>query len=98
MNCAVIVVGAGKGTRHGGEIPKQYQRLAGIPVFRHTLKAFLEHPRVDSVLAVIAPDDAALFAKASDELPIRTVFGGTTRTASLRAALRRCRPIRLILS
>ncbi|PHS29283.1 MAG: bifunctional 2-C-methyl-D-erythritol 4-phosphate cytidylyltransferase/2-C-methyl-D-erythritol 2,4-cyclodiphosphate synthase [Robiginitomaculum sp.] len=87
MNCAVIVVGAGQGTRYGGEIPKQYQRLAGIPVFRHTLKAFLDHPEVSSVLAVIAPDDAALFAQASDELNVRTVFGGATRTASVRAGL-----------
>jgi len=87
MNCAVIVVGAGQGTRHGGEIPKQYQKLAGTPVFRRTLKAFIDHPEVNSVIAVIAPDDAALFARASEELNVRTVFGGATRTASVRAGL-----------
>ncbi len=87
MKCAVIVVGAGRGTRHGGDIPKQYQCLAGQPVFRRTLLGFLNHTQINSVIAVIASEDAPLFAKASEELNVRTVFGGATRTASVRAGL-----------
>ncbi len=88
MNCAVLVVGAGRGTRHGGEIPKQYQSIGGTPVFRRSLLTFLEHPQINTVIAVIAAEDAPLFAIASEELNVRTVFGGASRTASVHEGLK----------
>ncbi|MDQ7018832.1 MAG: bifunctional 2-C-methyl-D-erythritol 4-phosphate cytidylyltransferase/2-C-methyl-D-erythritol 2,4-cyclodiphosphate synthase [Robiginitomaculum sp.] len=87
MNCAVIVVGAGRGTRHGGEVPKQYQLLGGTPVFTRTLMTFLNHNRINTVIAVIAEDAAPLFTSISEGLAVRTVFGGASRTASVRAGL-----------
>ncbi len=87
MNCAVIVVGAGRGTRHGGEVPKQYQLLGGTPVFKRTLMAFLNHTRINTVVAVIAEEAAPLFASISEGLAVRTVFGGASRTASVHAGL-----------
>ncbi len=87
MNCAVIVVGAGRGTRHGGEVPKQYQLLGGTPVFTRTLMAFLNHTRINTVVAVIAEEAAPLFASISEGLAVRTVFGGASRTASVHAGL-----------
>jgi len=88
MKCAVIVVGAGSGTRHGGEVPKQYQLLGGTPVFTRTLMAFLNHNRINTVIAVIAEEAAPLFATISEGMAVRTVFGGASRTASVRAGLR----------
>ena len=37
---AVIIAAAGKGTRIGGPVPKQYLKIGGEPVILRTLKAF----------------------------------------------------------
>ena len=78
---AAIIVAAGRGTRAGGDLPKQWQMLAGKPVLAHTLAAFAHLPRV----LVIHPDDhMRAKAIAGDAL---IVIGGATRDASVRAAL-----------
>ena len=83
-----IVVGGGTGSRFGGDTPKQYQSLAGVPIFRRALAAFADHPAVDGVQAVIGAADVERFAAACGDLPIRPpVEGGTSRSASVRAAL-----------
>ena len=55
-----IIVGAGRGHRFGGDIPKQYRLLGGVPVLRRTVSAFLSHPDIDAVRPVIHPDDETL--------------------------------------
>lgn len=50
---AAIVVAAGRGERAGGGIPKQYRSIAGEPMIRPTLRAFLGHPQIDVVQPVI---------------------------------------------
>ncbi len=81
MSIAVIIVAAGRGTRAGGEVPKQWQLLAGQPVLAHTLAAFAGMP----VVLVIHPEDRA---RAEALAPgARLVEGGATRDASVRAAL-----------
>jgi 2-C-methyl-D-erythritol 4-phosphate cytidylyltransferase / 2-C-methyl-D-erythritol 2,4-cyclodiphosphate synthase len=86
---AAVIVAAGRGHRAGGEVPKQYRTIAGEPVIRPTLAAFLSHPEVDAVLPVIHPDDAQAFGAATAGLTnmLRPVFGGATRQASVRAGL-----------
>ncbi|UJX47903.1 bifunctional 2-C-methyl-D-erythritol 4-phosphate cytidylyltransferase/2-C-methyl-D-erythritol 2,4-cyclodiphosphate synthase [Xanthobacter sp. YC-JY1] len=84
-----IVVAAGRGSRAGGPLPKQYQQLGGEPVLRRTLRLFCEHPAVTAVLAVIHSDDSGLFADAAEGLPkiLAPVSGGATRQESVRAGL-----------
>jgi 2-C-methyl-D-erythritol 4-phosphate cytidylyltransferase / 2-C-methyl-D-erythritol 2,4-cyclodiphosphate synthase len=86
---AAVIVGAGRGYRAGGDMPKQYRALAGQPVIRPTLAAFLDHPQIDAVLPVIHPDDQAIFhaATAGLERLLPPVPGGATRQASVRAGL-----------
>ena len=79
MTTAVIIVAAGRGSRAGGDVPKQWQGLAGRPVLERTLEAFAAFRRV----VVIHPDDRDLAAG----LAVDLVTGGTTRTGSVRAAL-----------
>lgn len=88
-NCVAIVVAAGRGSRAGGPLPKQYQQLGGEPVLRRTLRLFCEHPAVTAVLAVIHSDDSGLFADAAQGLPkiLAPVCGGATRQDSVRAGL-----------
>lgn len=83
MTTAAVIVAAGRGSRAGGEVPKQWQMLAGAPVLAHTLAAFRGH--VDRLVLVIHPDDRdRAGAVAGDAL---LVPGGATRDASVRAAL-----------
>jgi len=83
---AALIVAAGRGLRAGGGIPKQYRPLAGGTVLARTIAAFASHPRVDSVLAVIAPGDGPLFA-AHVGAGVATVTGADTRAGSVRAGL-----------
>ena len=86
---AAIVVAAGRGERAGGGVPKQYRPIAGEPIIRPTLRAFLEHPRIDVVQPVIGSGDADDYDRATAGLKnLRTpVMGGATRQASVRAGL-----------
>lgn len=87
-NCTAIIVGAGRGHRFGGPMPKQYRLLAGVPVVRHALRAFTEHPDVSTVIAVIHPDDQALFEAAAEGLKIAGhTPGGAERQDSVRNGL-----------
>lgn len=47
-----IVLSAGRGSRMGGDLPKQYQLLGGKPVLYYSLQAF-EESRVDGVVLVV---------------------------------------------
>lgn len=88
MTAAAIVVAAGRGTRAGGALPKQYQTLLGEPVLAHTLRALARHPAITALVVVIHPEDDDLFANvARPDLPLAVVHGGSTRDASVRAGL-----------
>ncbi len=85
---AAVVVAAGRGQRAGGEIPKQYRHIAGEPVIRPTLVAFLAHPQIGAVRPVIHPDDEVFYRAAIAGLNVLPpVAGGATRQASVRAGL-----------
>jgi 2-C-methyl-D-erythritol 4-phosphate cytidylyltransferase/2-C-methyl-D-erythritol 2,4-cyclodiphosphate synthase len=86
---AAVIVAGGRGYRAGGEVPKQYREIAGEPVIRPTLLAFLRHSQVDAVQPVIHPDDESAFAAATAGLKnlLAPVPGGATRQASVRAGL-----------
>ena len=80
MTVAVIITAAGRGARAGGDVPKQWQMLAGQPVLAHTLAAFAGF----DVVLVVHPDDLgpakALFSG-------QIALGGADRAASVRAGL-----------
>jgi len=86
---AAVVVAAGRGQRAGGDVPKQYRKIAGTPVVRLTLSAFSSHPHIDLVQPVIHPDDEDLFRAASGGLKnlLVPVAGGATRQTSVHAGL-----------
>lgn len=82
---AAIIVAAGRGTRAGGGLPKQWRDLAGAPVLDHTLRA-LRAAGLARLVLVIHPEDRAR-AETLDLDGVTLVEGGATRTASVRAAL-----------
>ncbi len=87
-DCAALIMAAGSGERFGGETPKQYRLLAGKPVLRHTVEAFLAHPAVDRVRVVINPAHRSLCLEALHGLPVGDpIDGGASRQASVRLGL-----------
>lgn len=84
-----VVPAAGRGTRVGGDCPKQYLPLAGRALILHTLERLAAHPRVAGVLVALAADDdrwpglATLCGK-----PVLTTIGGGERADSVLAGLR----------
>src|SRR5262245_64838725 len=85
---AAVVVAGGRGFRAGGEIPKQYRAIAGVPVIRTSLALFAQHGAVQAVQPVIHRDDSELFAQVTSGLAVLPpVRGGDTRQASVRAGL-----------
>ena len=84
-----LIVAAGRGVRAGGEIPKQYREIGGVPVLRRTIGAFLSHPEVDQVLVAIAPGDSryADVAPQNERSLLPPVIGGETRQESVRLGL-----------
>lgn len=84
MKTAAIIVAAGRGTRAGGDIPKQWQLLRGHAVISHTFNALRGH--VDKICVVLNADDNARWT-ALDLTADHVVYGGATRDASVRAGL-----------
>jgi 2-C-methyl-D-erythritol 4-phosphate cytidylyltransferase/2-C-methyl-D-erythritol 2,4-cyclodiphosphate synthase len=86
---AALIVAAGRGTRIGAELPKQFLPLGGKPLLRHALEVFAKHPEVGLVRAVIHPDDRDLYDEAAVGLDLAPpVAGGDTRQASVLNGLR----------
>lgn len=84
-----VVPAAGRGTRVGGSIPKQYLPLAGRPLIVHTLERLALHPRIAGLMVVLGQGDThwpgtdSLFGK-----PVITAIGGAERCDSVLAGLR----------
>lgn len=92
-----LVPAAGRGTRLGAAVPKQYLTLAGAPLVWHTLSRLADMPAVRGLVVALAADDVHWAAHLTPWLdadggcrgkPLRTVIGGGERADSVLAALR----------
>ncbi|WP_424928258.1 bifunctional 2-C-methyl-D-erythritol 4-phosphate cytidylyltransferase/2-C-methyl-D-erythritol 2,4-cyclodiphosphate synthase [Amaricoccus tamworthensis] len=92
METVGLIVAAGRGSRMGGDTPKQYLDLNGQPILRHTITAFLSSPVIDAVIVVIHPEDAERYAQATqglnDNRLLPLVHGGQHRAASVLEGLK----------
>lgn len=90
-----LVLAAGRGTRFGGTLPKQYLPLGGSSVLRHAVEAFAGHPRIDRVLVTIRPEDRETYDRALAGLDLLPpVAGGAERQNSVRLGLEALAPHR----
>ena len=92
MTTAALIVAAGRGSRAGGEKPKQYQMLGGKPLLRYSLETLLGHAAVARVAVVIHPDDSQAYAEAIGDLTGHPrlsppSLGGAARQDSVRLGL-----------
>lgn len=82
--CTALIVAAGRGSRFGGPLPKQYALLGAHPVLRHTIATLRATPGIDGILVVIGAGDEDRYEKATVGLDLPPpVLGGASRQASV---------------
>lgn len=89
---AALIVAAGRGSRVGGDVPKQYRRIGGRSVLATTLGRFGAVDLVERIMSVIHADDGAAYEAAAGESGVAaarlsSTQGGETRQASVRLGL-----------
>ncbi len=84
-----IIAAAGRGTRLGSELPKQFLKTDGETILEKSVRAFQENPQTDEIIVVTDAEFAGLtetlcrtFSKVSEIVP-----GGRERQDSVRAGL-----------
>ena len=91
MNIAIVFAG-GVGARMGASVPKQFLELNGKPVLAHTLALFQNHPLIDEIVLVVAPeyfdDCRALAAKYGVAKPLTLAESGDSAQASIYSGLK----------
>ncbi len=83
---AQIIVAAGKGSRVGGPIAKQYQRIGGQTLLARTVEATLKSSDINKTVVVIAAGDTTATQVLTD-FDVEFITGGDSRTASVKAGL-----------
>lgn len=81
-----IILASGTGTRYGGDIPKQFVKIAGKTVFEHTIAIFEASKEIDEIIVVITPEyhhfGEELIVKNSFKKVTKLLNGGETRKES----------------
>lgn len=91
MICSAIIPAGGVGKRLGGDLPKQFTELNGVPMIVHTLKIFENTPGVESIVIPVHSDWYRLTHELVEKNNIskvrEIVIGGKTRQESVANAL-----------
>ena len=83
-----VVPAAGRGSRVGGDVPKQHRPILGRPLIRHTLERLAGHPRIAGLMVVLAADDNVWPGwRELRGKPVHTAIGGAERADSVLAGL-----------
>ncbi|MBO5702676.1 MAG: 2-C-methyl-D-erythritol 4-phosphate cytidylyltransferase [Clostridia bacterium] len=86
---AAIIVAGGSSTRMGGDTPKQFLELCGMPVAVHAMRAYEESEYIDQIYIVARDEDVKnkIYDDFAEKFSITkyrtTVSGGKTRQESV---------------
>jgi 2-C-methyl-D-erythritol 4-phosphate cytidylyltransferase/2-C-methyl-D-erythritol 2,4-cyclodiphosphate synthase len=83
MKIIALILAAGRGTRAGSAIPKQWQNLGNRRIIDHSIDLFKNISRINNVMVVLHPDDLHLLNR-NDVL---FTTGGHTRSESVKFGL-----------
>lgn len=87
----IIIVAGGKGLRMGGEIPKQFMEIGGLPVLMHTIKRFREYSEKLNIILVLPHDQQTFWLNLCEQhhfnVAHQVVDGGETRFESSKNGL-----------
>jgi 2-C-methyl-D-erythritol 4-phosphate cytidylyltransferase len=82
-----LIPAAGVGARMGAGSPKQYLKIGGKPMLRHTLDAFQSSDLIAHTFVVVSPDDPYIDSVAPNHGVTVLRCGGASRMESVRNAL-----------
>ena len=89
--CHALLPTAGAGSRLGGDLPKQFQELAGRPMLAYAIEAFMQSPLIESIWIGVSPgfvDNPILKTLTKGSKPIYFLpTGGSTRQETVRNTL-----------
>lgn len=95
MDVTAIVPAAGGGTRFGGDLPKQFLPLKGIPIVVRTLLALVRSELIQHLIVVVPPGEEArgceLVRRFEIPREVEVVEGGEERQESVYRGLQRAR-------
>jgi 2-C-methyl-D-erythritol 4-phosphate cytidylyltransferase len=98
---SAVIAAGGKGLRMGGESPKQYALLGGIPMLARTVEVFCSCPEVDEIVITAPKDCIGLTWEIVDSHclgKVKAVIpGGATRQESVRLGLASCEEPEVVL-
>lgn len=84
---SVIIVAGGKGLRAGGDVPKQFQLLGGVPVLMRTIDAFYQFDNDIEIVVVLPEGYDDYWTRLCDEhkftVAHHLAIGGETRFHSV---------------
>jgi 2-C-methyl-D-erythritol 4-phosphate cytidylyltransferase len=96
MSVLAIIPAAGTGIRMGGDTPKQFLSLEGVPIFVHTLRKFAASEAIDEILLGLRPEE---MDRAFQEIslqnfatPVRLIAGGASRQETVARCLDQASP------
>jgi 2-C-methyl-D-erythritol 4-phosphate cytidylyltransferase len=95
LDVGVLLPAAGRGERAGAGDIKQFRPIAGVPMLLRAVRPFANHVRVRQIVIALPQEHVARPPDWLADLVgqrLRTVGGGATRAASVRAALRALDP------
>ncbi|KPD12040.1 bifunctional 2-C-methyl-D-erythritol 4-phosphate cytidylyltransferase/2-C-methyl-D-erythritol 2,4-cyclodiphosphate synthase [Phaeobacter sp. 11ANDIMAR09] len=87
MRTAALIVAAGRGTRAGGGLPKQWRPLKGKRVIDWTLKAFRD-AGIETIVLVLSPEDPSAWDSFTGESDLLLTSGGAERAISVQNGLK----------
>lgn len=91
MEKHVIIVAGGKGLRMGGDIPKQFVPINGMPVLMRTIEAFYAYDPQINIILVLPSAHQAYWKGLCEEyhfsIPYQLANGGETRFHSVKNGL-----------
>ncbi|WP_198331728.1 2-C-methyl-D-erythritol 4-phosphate cytidylyltransferase [Psychrobacter aquimaris] len=86
-NVHAMIVAAGRGSRFGSSIAKQYTMLQGQTLLQHSVARLAGSAYIDKCLLVVAADDSTV-QTLNFSLPIHYAMGGAERWQSVQAGVK----------
>ena len=82
-----IIAAGGIGSRMGSEMPKQYIKIGGKEIIKHTAEIFLSVSRINKII-ILCPEDWVNYTeKLFNDDKIKVISGGATRNDTLMKAI-----------
>jgi 2-C-methyl-D-erythritol 4-phosphate cytidylyltransferase len=98
---SVIITAGGIGKRMGGNYPKQFRLLAGLPILMHTIKVFYDFAPEAQIIVTLPTEWKTVWKELIIEyditIPHELVDGGLERFHSVKNALSKCKGEKIMI-